>query len=367
MRVLTDEYKKIFRMKSQVLLKEYLPLFLKKNGYLNQKKGTMYLYAKGSLPIMLVAHVDTVHKIGPADIFYDREQNVVWSPEGIGGDDRAGVIGIIELIKRGYRPHILFTDGEEVGGIGAEEASKALRKESKEVRFLIELDRKGSTDACFYDCNNKKFIKYIEGYGFKKKYGIFTDISILMPAWNIAGVNLSIGYYNAHSSSEFIKLDELFETVNKVEEIFKNVPEKRFQYKGLPKRCSYSKYGKSTSYYTSYSNYYSNYSNWSNKNSSYSSTSKKYNINHLSYTGPEDYKKNKSNNSHSYETIDSHNYGILSIEICASDLSQLYGGDTIKWANFLKKKEAKLKDEIYLLIEDYLLNDYEAVEIIFSD
>ena len=355
MRVLTDEYKKIFRMKSQVLLKEYLPLFLKKNGYLNQKKGTMYLYAKGSLPIMLVAHVDTVHKIGPADIFYDREQNVVWSPEGIGGDDRAGVIGIIELIKRGYRPHILFTDGEEVGGIGAEEASKALRKESKEVRFLIELDRKGSTDACFYDCNNKKFIKYIEGYGFEKKYGVFTDISILMPAWNIAGVNLSIGYYNAHLSSEFIKLDELFETVNKVEEIFKNVPEKRFQYNGLPKRRSY------------YSDYYSNYSNWSNKNSSYSSTSKKYNINHLSYTGPEDYKKNKSNNSYSYKTIDLHNYGMLSIEVWANDLSQLYGGDTIKWANFLKKKEAKLKDEICLLIEDYLLNDHEAVEIIFSD
>ena len=58
---------------------------------------------------------------------------------------------------------------------------------------------------------------------------------------------------------------------------------------------------------------------------------------------------------------------MLSIEIWASDLSQLYGGDTIKWANFLKKKEAKLKDEIYLLIEDYLLNDYEAAEIIFSD
>lgn len=39
-----------------------------------------YLFAKGNIPVMLVAHLDTVHNPKPKEIFYDKEQEVMWSP-----------------------------------------------------------------------------------------------------------------------------------------------------------------------------------------------------------------------------------------------------------------------------------------------
>ena len=69
---------------------------------------------------------------------------------------------------------------------------------------MIELDRRGTEDAVFYDCENKKFQEFIIGQGFKKDQGTFSDISILSPAWDIASVNLSIGYFNEHTKEEFL-------------------------------------------------------------------------------------------------------------------------------------------------------------------
>ena len=36
-----------------------------------------YIFAEGDIPIALVAHMDTVWKTPPKDIFYDREKNVI--------------------------------------------------------------------------------------------------------------------------------------------------------------------------------------------------------------------------------------------------------------------------------------------------
>ena len=58
-----------------------------------------YLYAIGDIPIGLVAHVDTVFPEPPEDIYYDREKGVMWSPQGLGADDRAGVFAILKIIQ----------------------------------------------------------------------------------------------------------------------------------------------------------------------------------------------------------------------------------------------------------------------------
>ena len=100
--------------------------------------------------------MDTVFKHPAREVFYDRQQNVIWSPDGLGADDRAGVFAIIQIIKKGLRPHIIFTTDEESGAWGA----TALSKEQcpfEDLRYVIELDRRGSNDCVFYDCENLEF------------------------------------------------------------------------------------------------------------------------------------------------------------------------------------------------------------------
>lgn len=201
-------------------LKDYLKNYLKDNGYdkkiINTEK---YLLGIGEIPIMVVAHLDTVHRTLPKTILFDKKQRLVWSPEGIGGDDRCGVYAIMKLIQN-YKPYVLFTTDEEIGGIGATAFTKDVNLELKKyVGFIIEIDRRGSEDAVFYNCGNKEFKDYILSFGFSEEWGTFSDISILSPAYDIASVNLSSGYYNEHQNIEYVNLKELGETIKKVGKI----------------------------------------------------------------------------------------------------------------------------------------------------
>ena len=59
--------------------------------------------------------------------------------------------------------------------------------------------------AFFYYCNNIPFIEYVKPLWVSfENWGSFSDISILCPKWEVAGVNLSIGYENEHSFRNFI-------------------------------------------------------------------------------------------------------------------------------------------------------------------
>ena len=162
--------------------------------------------------------MDTVFKRPPEEIFFDPKHNVMWSPQGLGADDRAGVFAIIQLIRTGLRPHIIFTTDEELGALGALSLSK-LDCPFTELKYLIQLDRRGSNDCVFYDCDNQAFIDYIESFGFNFNYGTFTDISELCPAWKRAGVNLSVGYRNEHSEAEVLHVGQLLDTIAKVQKM----------------------------------------------------------------------------------------------------------------------------------------------------
>lgn len=225
MRILSDGNLKLFeqivKMNEASLLKTmntYLKRFYNKVTYTKD-----YVYAIGDIPITLVAHVDTVFKERPEDVFYDRIKNVLWSPQGLGADDRAGVFAIINIVKSGLRPHIIFTTGEEMGGLGAQVLTYIEPKPFAEMKYIIQLDRRGKDDCIFYECDNVKFIEYIKSFGFHEEYGSFSDISELCPTWKIAGVNLSIGYENEHSLIEILYIDYFLSTVEKVKKMLKDV------------------------------------------------------------------------------------------------------------------------------------------------
>lgn len=216
-------------------------------GYLASHKYSVvdqdgFLYAKGDVPVLLVAHMDTVHLKQCKEI-----RNIngkMSSPQGIGGDDRCGIFIIMNIVKE-LHCSVLLCEDEEKGGIGARKFTKAIKTikgdDGKEievryiadlgVNYMVEFDRKGSNDAVYYSCGNEEFEDFIEdATNFKFANGSFSDISVLMPEAMLCGVNLSCGYYNAHTTTEYVMYDEMMDTIEAAKTLIKEKCDKPFVY-----------------------------------------------------------------------------------------------------------------------------------------
>ena len=179
-------------------LEKFLVRFLQEKDYKNIiYKEDKYIIAEGELPVCLIAHLDTVFSYVPKmdGFLFDSEKQILWFPYGSGFDDRAGVAAIITALNKGYKPSIIFTQDEELGGIGAT---------SIVSRF------------------------YIESFGFEEAKGTFTDISIIAPQWKIAATNLSIGYLDEHTTSERLNINWFNKTLERIFKILENSKNMKF-------------------------------------------------------------------------------------------------------------------------------------------
>lgn len=181
-----------------------------------------YILVRGEAPILLAAHLDTVHNSPVREICISQDGNVLMSPQGIGGDDRCGVYALATVYEKSkVKPWLLFTCDEETGCTGARKFAEMHRKgklpgELEKIKILMEIDRKGKEDAVYYNCENPEFEDYIAGKGFKTEAGSFSDISVIAPELGVAAANLSSGYYNAHTLHEYINRRQLDAVVRKV-------------------------------------------------------------------------------------------------------------------------------------------------------
>ena len=221
-------FAKILR-KTQPELKAYLNERLQSEGRkVINKDG--FIYSQGKLPILLVAHLDTVHKEVPKEIFYDDNSKTLSSPQGIGGDDRCGVYMILQVIKK-FDCSVLFCEDEEIGAKGAQKFIDSKHSKGLEFNYIIEFDRKGKNDAVFYDCDNPEFEEFITKEFFTTAWGSFSDISWLAPALGCAAVNLSCGYYNAHTLNEYIVIPEMEDSIDAACKIIEHTTETdKFEY-----------------------------------------------------------------------------------------------------------------------------------------
>jgi hypothetical protein len=97
---------------------------------------------------------------------------------------------------------------------------------------MVELDRKGVEDAVFYSCANEEFIKFVcNATGNIKAHGSFSDISTLMPASKLCGVNLSCGYFQAHTKNEYVNYNIMMETILITKHLIQTKCDKPFVYK----------------------------------------------------------------------------------------------------------------------------------------
>lgn len=208
-----------------------------------------------------VAHADTVVH---SDLDYSRplveiEGKFLRPDYVLGADDRAGVNLIL---NHKHRINWIITKDEEIGCLGVKELAKnnEFINDVKDTTFFIELDRKGSSDLIGNKhgyCNeelSKKILEVLPNY--KEATGVYTDIDHL--SHFCQGVNLSVGYYNAHTTKEYLVVKE-FEAINEMIPKLAEIEIERVTHE-KPKRYSgylrnYGNYSKSYAYYDSYYNH----------------------------------------------------------------------------------------------------------------
>ena len=254
-------------VKTQEEMKEFVvnELLKRKRGEIIKDDGfVMYV---GTYPVLLCAHMDTVHNSTPHVFVY--ANGTISSPQGIGGDDRCGVYMIFEVLKN-YDCSVLFLEDEENGCIGARKfcTNSVAEEYIDKFNFIVEYDRKGNNHAVFYECDNKEFTRFITSGFFEEKEGTCSDISYLAPKLNAAAVNLSCGYYDEHQLDHYVILDEMETVIKESMKLIEKAKdlEKPFNFIQAPmkwNRYGYHGYGWDDydDYY--YSRYYDNYSSYS--------------------------------------------------------------------------------------------------------
>ena len=193
------------------------------NIYVNFKKET-----KGT-PIM-VAHTDNVLTGERVPVMtLDGRRIFGGNGVGIGFDDKAGIICAIEIWKRMHKRgmRIIFTADEEVGGIGARHVPE---NKLKDAAYMVEMDRRGRNDVIDISgvtrLASEEFVKIWEDLGFKRATGTFTDLNEFkqtVPQVNM--VNLSCGYYKAHTDDEYLEIEEFETNVDKIYEMISTHPD----------------------------------------------------------------------------------------------------------------------------------------------
>ena len=212
-----------------------------------------YIFARGTMPVCLCAHMDKVPwykniKTINRKKILDTNNNVIdvrlSSREGIGGDDRCGVYTIFKMLEAGFKPSVLFCNGEEIGCRGS--SKFAIDHDAdflSDINAFIQIDRRGNEDCVKYSDSNMDLTNAICNFGFHPAFGSCTDISVLMPHFGISGVNLSSGYYNEHTGeTEYVSVKDLNYLIKRMKNILSsNIFETRYEYKKQEYSWSYSR------------------------------------------------------------------------------------------------------------------------------
>ncbi len=168
----------------------------------------------------LASHIDQVQHVHSKDFEVVSNGEVCFGyshksreQQGLGADDKNGIFICLECLKTFDVLKVAFFVGEEVGCVGSHAVSLDF---FSDCRFIIEPDRRGGSDlitSMFVGkvCSDE-FIKAIGApdYGYSEERGSITDVGTLVDRGvGISCLNLSCGYYCAHTDEEFTVLSEL--------------------------------------------------------------------------------------------------------------------------------------------------------------
>lgn len=148
---------------------------------------------------------------------------------GLGLDDTFGIYICLHCLKLFPDLKICLTTAEEMGCVGAETAAFNIEFFNN-CRYMLQADRMGKNDLITKTnglvVTSDEFLKDIdhlmEKYGYSVATGTMTDIGTLKENINLVAVNISCGYYNAHTHQEYGKLSELQNCLNFIIDIINN-------------------------------------------------------------------------------------------------------------------------------------------------
>jgi putative aminopeptidase FrvX len=185
---------------------------------------------EGEFYPLVGAHMDTVHMIETKVINEDRGILTAFNPEGIqvgiGGDDIAGCHISLELLLMMDKIKVALFIGEEHGCIGSRFAAKNNPKFFENVGYFLEFDGPEDymiTEVCsgitLFDRNTDFFKLSLpllhESMGDKMRFFShpYTDVSIIKQYFDFSCINISAGYFNWHSSHEYLVIEEVEKSI----------------------------------------------------------------------------------------------------------------------------------------------------------
>lgn len=183
---------------------------------------TYYLSNK-NMPL-LVSHTDQVSN-SPISRLKETEF-IIKGDDNLGADDKNGIWIILSLLKENPNLNFCFSNKEEMGG----DIDYLLADNEDilgEISYALVFDRRGSSDI-IGNMNGYCSIKFEEeicevgkSFGYSIGMGTFSDCDEISKYLNC--VNLSCGYYRAHSVNEYTNKKHLINALEFGKEIIKIV------------------------------------------------------------------------------------------------------------------------------------------------
>ena len=262
-------------------------LTAKKIPYTVDETGNIYA-TKGKAKDYpcLVAHIDEVHNKRPEDYTVVQVGNLIFGLSeneaktvGIGADDKNGIWINLKCLEKYKVLKAAFFIGEEIGCVGSDKADMDF---FKDCRYVLECDRRGSSDLITEISGMKlcsdEFAQAAITWmpGFHKTQGMMTDVMTLKEnGLEVSAVNISCGYYHPHTDGEMTVISDLEYTLKVVQNIISHV-KKVYPHKAEPRKytgysCGYNYYQGTAknpyygsayntgAYNTTYKSRYSNY------------------------------------------------------------------------------------------------------------
>jgi len=182
----------------------------------------------------VISHTDTVHNIDTINVKEMmlpntqghmkpslKAYNDEGKPTGIGGDDKCGVFACLTLLKELPYLKAAFFVSEETGCHGSKSADPEF---FENVGYGIQFDAPENwmiTEKCFgqvlFDRDSEFFQKVdkvlTEGMvNEDMRYMVhpYTDVYALRGKFNFSCINFSIGYYDYHTSNEYVVIEDVF-------------------------------------------------------------------------------------------------------------------------------------------------------------
>lgn len=180
-----------------------------------------YIFVNNGAKVTLFAHMDTINDVYNSKLNKDDyicKNNIYSVKKGtdkvLGADDRSGIWIILQLIEAGNTNYnYVFTQDEEVGGIGASKFAEDYTSFLYTQNCFISLDRRGTKEVALYGYNNKELVDIFKQYGYSEANGSYTDCVEASYVTDVACVNLSVGYNKEHTSSETVDFSVMEDVV----------------------------------------------------------------------------------------------------------------------------------------------------------